>query len=302
MSDHHHHHHHHHHHFDPKMGVRFIWAIAINIIYVVCEFYLAFRYDSVGLLADAGHNLSDVGGLLISLIAFFMLRKHSNSTFTYGYKKATVLAAFINSLMLMGAVVVIIYESIEKFSHGSSASGAAIMITAGIGVLINGLTVLLLSKGKEDDLNVKGAYLHMLSDALVSCGVVVSGAIIMFSHLTWIDPVIGLLIAAIILWSSWGVFKESVILVLDGVPNSIDLEQLQQQLSKIENIEDIHHIHIWAVSTTENALTAHIRLCDVAKLDRTKEEVKEFLHHHNIHHSTLEFEKEECCERGYDLK
>lgn len=300
MSHHHHHHEHHHHHtFDPALGVRFIIAIIINLIYVAGEFYLGFRYDSVGLLADAGHNLSDVGGLLISLFAFFMLKKHSDKTFTYGYKKATVLAAFINSLMLMAAVIIIIYECIEKFLHTSHTSGTAIMITAGVGILVNGFTVFLLSKGKEHDLNVKSAYLHMLSDTLVSCGVVLSGTIIMWSQWNWIDPIIGLLIALVILRSSWGVFKESIILSLDGVPHGIDPEHLQEALSQLDNVSDIHHIHIRAISTTENELTAHIKLTDITLLEKTKNEVKEFLLQHNIHHSTLEFERKEHCCKGH---
>lgn len=294
-----HHHHdlnHHHHSYNPATGNSFLWAIGINLLYVAAEFYLGFRYDSVSLLADAGHNLSDVGGLLISLIAFFMLKKHSDKTFTYGYKKATVLAAFINSLMLMSAVIIIIYECIEKFLNGSHVSGIAIIITAGIGILVNGFTVFLLSKGKEHDLNVKSAYFHMLSDTLVSCGVVVSGTIIMWSHWSWIDPIIGLLIAMIILLSSWGVFKESVILTLDGVPHDIDLEHLQQEFVQFENVTDIHHIHIRAISTIENEFTAHIKLQDISLLEKTKNELKQFLQQHNIHHSTLEFEsKDYCC-------
>lgn len=296
MEHHHHDHNHHHHSYNPATGNRFLWAIGINLLYVAAEFYLGFRYDSVGLLADAGHNLTDVGGLLISLIAFFMLKKHSDKTFTYGYKKATVLAAFINSLMLMAAVIIIIYECVEKFLLGSHTSGIAIMITAGIGILVNGFTVFLLSKGKEHDLNVKSAYLHMLSDTLVSCGVVLSGGLIMWSQWSWIDPVIGLLIAGIILKTSWSVFRESVILTLDGVPHGIDTRHLLQALSQLENVTDIHHIHIRAISTVENELTAHIKLQDVSLLEKTKNEVKEFLRQHNIHHSTLEFEsKDHCC-------
>ena len=216
---HHHTHHHHHHHTgsDPATGKRIIAAIVINLIFVAGEFYLGFHYGSVGLLADAGHNASDVAGLLISLIAFFMLKKHAGPIFTYGHKKATVLAAFINSVLLIGAVGVIIYESIEKLLHGSAASGTAIMITAGIGIAVNGFTVVLLSNGKEHDLNVKSAYLHMLADTMVSCGVVISGALIMFSQWTWIDPLIGLFIAGLILRTSWSGFRESIILILDGV-------------------------------------------------------------------------------------
>lgn len=287
---HHHHEHHHNHGFDPAMGKRFIPAIIINIIYVASEFYLGIHYESVGLLADAGHNLSDVGGLFISMIAFFMLKKRPDKIFTYGYKKATVLAAFINSLLLIAAVIIIIYECIEKFIHGSPASGSAIMITAGIGILVNGFTVFLLAAGKEHDLNIKSAYLHMLSDTLVSCGVVLSGGIILFTQWSWIDPVIGLLIAGIILRASWGVFKESVILVLDGVPHDIDSEHLKQELCQFENVTDIHYIHIRAVSTVENELTAHIKLQDLSQFEKTKKKIKDFLEQHNIQHSVLEFE------------
>ena len=290
-----HHHEHHHHGFDPAMGKRFIFAILINLIYVTGEFYLGFRYDSVGLLADAGHNLSDAGGLLISLTAFFMLKKTSDTTFTYGYKKATVVAAFFNSLLLMAAVAIIIYESIERFIHGSAVSGSAIMITAATGILVNGFTVFLLAKGKEQDLNVKSAYLHMLSDTLVSCGVVFSGGIIFLTGWTRIDPVIGLLIALIILWTARDVFKESVVLMLDGVPHGIDMAHLQLELSQLENVTEVHHIHIWAVSTTENALTAHVQLHDLSLLERTGREIRDFLYAHGIHHATLEFENEGVC-------
>ena len=297
---HHHTHHHHHHHTgsDPATGKRIIAAIVINLIFVAGEFYLGFHYGSVGLLADAGHNASDVAGLLISLIAFFMLKKHAGPIFTYGHKKATVLAAFINSVLLIGAVGVIIYESIEKLLHGSAASGTAIMITAGIGIAVNGFTVVLLSNGKEHDLNVKSAYLHMLADTMVSCGVVISGALIMFSQWTWIDPLIGLFIAGLILRTSWSGFRESIILILDGVPHQIDTEQLRRELSNIDNVDDIHHIHIWAISTTENALTAHVKLRDMTLLEKTKKDLKALFHQLHISHPTLEFESgENCCDR-----
>lgn len=295
-NDHSHHHDHSHAHgFDSTMGKRFLLAIVLNLGYVASEFYLGFCYDSAGLLADAGHNLSDTGGLLISLIAFFMLKKHPTVTFTYGYKKATVLATFVNGLLLMGAVGMIFYESLEKLIYGSVTSGIAIMITAGVGILVNGITVFLFSKGKEQDLNVKSAYLHMLSDTLVSCGVVLSGGIILASHWTWVDPIIGMLIAGVILWAAWGVFKESVILILDGVPQAIDLEELKQELLQIKNVEDIHHIHVWSVSTVENALTAHVKLQDAALLETTKKELKYFLNQHHIAHSSLEFELTEYC-------
>ena len=292
-----HNHHHHHHEFDPATGKRFVLAIAINLVYVASEFFLGYRWDSVGLIADAGHNLGDVGSLVVSLTAILLLKKRADMTFTYGFRKATVLAAFLNSVILLGAVVLIIRECVEKFIHGSTASGIAIMVTAGIGILINGLTTVLLSAGKEDDLNLKGAYLHMLADTLVSCGVVISGGLIMLTHQTWLDPVVGLMIAVVIMITSWSIFKESLILTLDGVPHGIDIPRLQSEILEVENVRGIHHVHVWALSTTENSLTAHIRIHEIALLEKTREAIRDLLRSQNIAHCTLEFEQERSkCE------
>ena len=291
MHDHHHDHHDHHHHgFSPETGTRFLIAIALNLLFVIAEFALGFRYDSAGLLADAGHNLGDVGGLVISLAAFFMLKKKADQTFTYGFKKATVLAAFINSLLLVAAEVLIVWECVEKFRSGAAVNGLAVMGTAAAGIAVNGFTVLLLSKGQKRDINIKGAYLHMLADTLVSIGVVVSGALILWTGAAWIDPVIGLVIAGIICWSGTGLFRESLHLILDGVPESVDLPHLSAKLHEIENVAGIHHLHVWAISTTENALTAHVKLKDLARMEDTRSLLKEVLHHQGISHATLEFE------------
>lgn len=291
MHDHHHDHHDHHHHvFSPETGTRFLIAIALNLLFVIAEFALGFRHDSAGLLADAGHNLGDVGGLIISLAAFFMLKKKADQTFTYGFKKATVLAAFINSLLLTAAVGLIMWECVEKFRSGAAVNGLAVMGTAAAGIAVNGFTVLLLSRGQERDINIKGAYLHMLADTLVSIGVVVSGALILWTGAAWIDPVIGLVIAGIICWSGTGLFRESLHLILDGVPGSVNLNHLSAELNKIENVAGIHHLHVWAISTTENALTAHVKLKDLARMEDTRSHLKDFLHHQGISHATLEFE------------
>ena len=293
--------HEHHHAFNPTTGKRFLLAIAVNLVYVVAEYYLGYRWDSVGLIADASHNLGDVGSLVISLTAFLLTKKHADSTFTYGFRKATVLAAFINSVILLGAVALIVYECIMKFMHGSAASGGAIMVTAGIGIIVNGLTTLLLSADKEDDLNLKGAYLHMLADTLVSVGVVVSGGLIMLTHRTWLDPVVGLAIAGVILVSSWSLFKESLILALDGVPHGIDLRHLQDEMLAVENVQDVHHLHVWAISTTETSLTAHIKVHELSRFEQTRDALKSLLRHHDIVHCTLEIEAENqrcgepCC-------
>ena len=291
MHNHHHDHHDHHHRgFSPETGTRFLIAIALNLLFVIAEFALGFRYDSAGLLADAGHNLGDVGGLVISLAAFFMLKKKADQTFTYGFKKATVLAAFINSLLLTAAVVLIVWECMEKFRSGATVNGLAVMGTAAAGIAVNGFTVLLLSRGQERDINIKGAYLHMLADTLVSIGVVVSGALILWTGAAWIDPVIGLVIAGIICWSGAGLFRESLHLILDGVPESVNLPHLSAELNEIENVAGIHHLHVWAISTTENALTAHIKLQDLTRMEDTRSLLKDFLHQHGISHATLEFE------------
>ena len=287
------HEHAHHHEFNPTVGKRFIVAIVVNLAYVAAEFLLGYRWDSVGLVADASHNLGDVGSLVISLTAFLLLKKQANSTFTYGFRKATVLAAFVNSIILLGAVALIVYESIGKFIHGSTASGGAIMATAGIGILVNGLTTVLLSAGKEEDLNVKGAYLHMLADTLVSVGVVVSGGLIMLTHQTWLDPIVGVAIAVVILFSSWSLFKESLILTLDGVPHGIDLRHLQEEMLEIKNVQDVHHVHVWAISTTENSLTAHIKVHEMSTFENTRNALKALLRRHDIAHCTLEFESED---------
>ena len=291
MHDHHHDYHDHQHRgFSPETGKRFLIAIALNLLFVIAEFALGFRYDSAGLLADAGHNLGDVGGLVISLAAFFMLKKKADQTFTYGFKKATVLAAFINSLLLTAAVVLIVWECMEKFRSGATVNGLAVIGTAAVGIAVNSFTVFLLSKGQERDINIKGAYLHMLADTLVSIGVVVSGALILWTGAAWIDPVLGLVIAGIICWSGTGLFRESLHLILDGVPESVDLPHLSAKLHEIENVAGIHHLHVWAISTTENALTAHVKLKDLARMEDTRSHLKEFLHHQGISHATLEFE------------
>ena len=175
------------------------------------------------------------------------------------------------------------------------------MATAGIGILVNGLTTFLLSAGKEDDLNVKGAYLHMLADTLVSIGVVASGGLIMLTHRTWLDPIVGMAIAVVILLSSWSLFKESLILALDGVPHGIDLRHLQDEMLAVENVQDVHHVHVWAISTTETSLTAHIKIHELSQFEQTRDALKSLLRHHDIAHCTLEIETENqiggepCC-------
>ena len=295
------HHHHEHNHRLTSLNKAFIIGIALNIAFVIVEFGVGFYYNSLGLLSDAGHNLGDVASLVLAMLAFRLERVHPNSRYTYGYKKSTVLVSLLNAVILLVAVGIIIAESIDKLFHPVSVDGSAIAWTAGVGVIINALTAWLFMKDKDKDLNVKGAYLHMAADALVSVGVGVSGIIIMHTGWSIIDPIIGLAIAVVIIISTWGLLHDSLRLSLDGVPVGIDAQKIQQLIMGQPGVENCHHLHIWAVSTTETALTAHIVVDDITQMEEIKHHIKEALEEAGIHHATLEFENEkgtckmECC-------
>lgn len=293
--DHHHGHDHHHHAIElSHVGKALISGIILNLAFVALEVFAGFYYNSLGLLSDAGHNLSDVAGLLIALLAFKLVQVNPTSHYTYGYKKTTILAAFINALILFIAVGIILWESIQRIQNPVEVGGLQTAIVAAIGIGINTLTALLFLKDKDKDLNIKGAYLHMVADALVSLGVVVSGLTILFTDWYWIDTVVSLVIVIVIIWSSWGLFKSSIRLILDGVPDDIDLDQLKTKISNIIGVEEIHHIHVWALSTTQNALTAHLVVSDQSSFEDVaaiKAKVKHLLEHENIGHATLEIEK-----------
>ncbi len=295
---HHHGHSHHHHHAitdTSELTRSFLWGIGLNILYVILEAVFGFIYDSMGLLSDSGHNLSDVAALLLSLIAVRLALKKPDERFTYGFKKSTILISVLNAVILFIAVGFIVFECIEKLITPEKVNGLAVALIAGIGVVVNGLTMLLFRKGKEGDLNVKGAYLHMLADALVSIGVVISGIVIHFTGWYIIDPLIGLGVAVIIVFSAWGLLKESITLSMDGVPEGINVENIREQMMKNPEVEDVHHIHIWSISTTENALTAHIRLKNIVIEESVKQNLKDILCKNGISHSTLEFETHESC-------
>ncbi|MCZ2542329.1 cation diffusion facilitator family transporter [Bacteroides fragilis] len=291
-----HEHHHEHVHELTSLNKSFIIGITLNILFVLVEFGIGFYYDSLGLLSDAGHNLGDVASLVLAMLAFRLAKVHPNSRYTYGYKKSTVLVSLLNAVILLVAVGIIIAESIDKLLHPVPVEGAAIAWTAGVGVIVNAVTAWLFMKDKEKDLNVKGAYLHMAADTLVSVGVVISGIIIMYTGWTLVDPIIGLVIAVIIVISTWGLLHDSLRLSLDGVPVGIDSEKVGQIILAQSGVESFHHLHIWALSTTETALTAHIVIENLRCMEEVKHAVKHQLEHVGIHHAILEFEyKGACC-------
>jgi len=283
-------HHHHHHHTAPSQSLNgiFILAIILNGLFVLIEAGVGLWQNSLSLLSDAGHNLSDVFSLLLVLIAFRLAKVQRNERFTYGYRKSTILISLLNAVILLVAVGAIIIESIHKFSEPVEVNGIAVSWTAGVGILINGATALLLMRGQKNDLNVRGAFLHMAADTLVSVGVVISGIIIYFTGWTVIDPIVSLIIAVVILFSTWELLSDSLRLAVDGIPEGVDLKEIENLLVEDEHIKEAHHIHVWAISTTETALTAHVVLDDLAYWPQVSERLKHTLAEHSISHATLE--------------
>ena len=277
-----------------------IIGAGLNAVYVAVEFGMGFYYNSLALIADAGHNLSDVAGLLLSLLAFRLARVRQTSRFTYGYRKSTVLASLTNAVILLVTIGAILWESIQRFRHPEPVAGLPVAWVAGLGIVVNSVSALLFFRDKDHDLNIKGAYLHLIADALVSLGVVVAGILIFYTGWVWLDPVIGLVVAAVILGSTWRLLNDSLRLSLDGVPTGIDLAAVLADLRAVAGVRDVHHIHVWAMSTTENALTAHLvlqpSLTDV-QIAALKHDARHRLQHQNISHATLETEtatKAEC--------
>lgn len=277
-------------HLPDSLNTVFILCIILNLLFVIGEASVGFISHSLGLLSDAGHNLSDVFSLLLSLFAFRMAKYHRTKHFTYGYKKSTILVSLVNAIILLIAIGAILIESLYKIRHPEPISGAAVSWTAGIGILVNGITAWLLMKQQKHDLNVRGAFLHMAMDTLVSVGVVISGIIILFTGFVLIDTLVSLAIVVIIFISTWRLLKESLCLSLDGVPENVPIEQIEQHLAGIPGIESWHHLHIWAVSTTENAATLHIVIRDLHQMEELKQKVKEILRENGVRHSTVECE------------
>lgn len=297
-----HDHHHHHHHAAGFKSVNavFVFCIALNLVFVAVEAAVGLLENSLSLLSDAGHNLSDVFSLVLVLVSFGLSKVHSTKRYTYGLKKSTVLISLLNAIILLVAVGAIVIESIHKFYEPAEVNGAAVSWTAFVGIIINGLTVLLLMRGQKNDINVRGAFLHMVADTLVSVGVVVSGVIITMTGWNVVDPVVSLVIAAVILVSTWHLLAESVKLSLDGTPEGVDIDAVVAMMGGCPNVKEVHHVHVWAISTTKNALTGHVVVGDISAMEQTKEEIKHRLRQTGIAHATLEIETEGCRCREHE--
>jgi len=287
---------HHHHSVDLKEVNRaFVIGIILNFAFVIIEATVGLSIHSLSLLSDAGHNLADVASLGMSLIAFRLLKVKPTEKYTYGYKKTTILVALLNAAILLLSLGAIGYEALHRLTAPEPLPGKTISIVAAIGIVINALTALLFFRSKESDLNIKSAFLHLLSDAIVSAGLVLGGIIIFYTQLFWIDAALSLIIAIVILFSTWQLLRDSLRLSLDGVPEGIEISKIRAVIGKMEGVKDFHHIHVWAISTTENALTAHLvvpKETDMDRIEKLKHSIKHELLHQNIQHATLEIETE----------
>jgi len=287
-----HSHSHSHSHQHNNYSKAFLIGIILNLSYILIEVFYGLMINSMALLADAGHNFSDVLGLLLAWGAAYLAKTTTTEKRTYGFRKSTILAAFFNAIILMIAVGAITFEAVRKLIQPEPVVGTTMMIVAGIGVVINAVTAMLFMKGREKDLNIKGAFLHMAADAGVSLGVVVAGFIIYSTGWLWIDPAISLVIVLVITIGTWGLLRDSFHLSMDAVPTGIELKAVGNYLRSINGVTEVHDLHIWAMSTTETALTAHLVIPGEAKDDYFLKKICGELHSRfGIEHSTIQIEK-----------
>lgn len=278
-------------HAPASFGRAFAVGIILNTVFVAVEAGYGFYANSMALLADAGHNLSDVLGLAVAWIAVILAKRIPTPKYTYGLGASSILAALANAMLLLVAVGAIAWEAIGRFWDPAPVTGVTVMVVAGIGILINGVTAFLFSSGSKGDLNIRGAYLHMAADAAVSAGVVVAGLLIILTDWTWIDPAVSLVIVIVILWSTWGLLKGSVAMSLNAVPEGIDAAGVRDYLAGLPGVTDVHDLHIWPMSTSETALTVHLVVPEGSSGDQFLVHVRTvLLQRYRIQHATLQVE------------
>ena len=293
--------HHGHSHAPASFNRAFAIGIALNLGFVLVEGLYGWKINSLALLADAGHNLSDVAGLLLAWVAAVAGRLRPDHRHTYGWQRASILAAFANAILLLVAMGALALEAVQRLQTTAATEGMTIIAVAAVGVVVNGLTAALFMSGSKNDLNIRGAYLHMAADALVSLGVVAAGLLYLWQGWAWLDPVVSLIIAAVIVVGTWSLFRKSIHLLFDGVPDSVDLVALDQWLLSQVGVVAVHDLHVWAISTYDNALTAHLVMPAGHPGDDFYKEVAKGLHDRfGISHPTLQIEMapiEDGCAR-----
>jgi cobalt-zinc-cadmium efflux system protein len=292
--DHHDHSHAHghpgHSHAPDSFGFAFAVGVALNTVFVVAELVFGYAANSLALISDAVHNFSDVIALLLAWAAGWLAGKRPTDQHTYGYRRASILAALVNAGLLLVAVGGIAVEAIDRIRTPAEVAGWTVVLVAALGIVVNGGTALMFMRGRHRDLNIRGAYLHMAADAGVSFGVVVAAFVIMLTGWQWVDPAISLCIAAVVLVSGWGLARDSVNLALDGVPKGIELAGVRDYLGQLEGVIEVHDLHIWAMSTSETALTAHLVRPGGYDDSFLHGVCAELSHRFNIHHATLQIE------------
>jgi cobalt-zinc-cadmium efflux system protein len=298
--------HHHPHHKQPSRNRAFVVGISLNVGFVIIEAVYGFMTNSLALLADAGHNLSDILGLLLAWGASWLVHRRPTQRYTYGLRRSSILAALLNACLLLVAIGAIALEALQCLTHPIPISGSTLIGVALVGIVINGITAVMFIPGREHDLNIRGAFLHMASDALLSAGVVLAGIAILTTGWLWFDPLISLIIIAVIGMGTWHLLRDAVNLVLDAVPQGIELPAIHMYLSELPGVVAVHDLHVWALSTTETALTAHLVMPAGSTGDAFLSRVGMELHNRfGIEHATIQIEtgnflqpcaQKSCCE------
>lgn len=285
---------HDHDHAPTNYGKAFAIGVALNLGFVLVEAFYGWQASSLALLADAAHNLSDVVGLLLAWAAFAAARLKPNLRHTYGWRRGSILASFANAILLLVAMGSLAWEAIQRMQTPAPMEAGTVMVVAGIGVIINTVTAWLFLTGSKGDLNIRGAFLHMAADALVSVGVVIAAALYLWQGWTWIDPVVSLLIALVVVIGTWSLFHRSLHLLFDGVPDGIEMTAVRQSLADLPGVVAVHDLHVWAMSTADNALTAHLVISDEAgDRDTLLAQAMAMLHtQFELRHVSLQFESQ----------
>ena len=282
---------HHHSHAPANFGTAFLIGIVLNTGFVIAEVVYGGLAKSLALVADAGHNAGDVLGLLLAWGAYLVAKRRLSQKHTYGLRRSSILASLANAVLLLVALGAIMWEAVQRLQHPSPVAGSTVSWVAAAGIAVNGITAYLFASGRKQDLNLRGAFQHMLADAVVSAGVVVAGIVILFTHWLWLDPLVSLVLAAVILYDTWGLLRESLDLALDAVPESVDLNEVKSFLSAQPGVSGVHDLHVWGMSTTETALTVHL-VVPGGFQDESLQHLRHELHEQfGVEHATVQIEQ-----------